>query len=140
MFTAMAAETKVESLYVCGNCDLSETSPVLLAAAISNVKNVTLGGFNVHLHHVEALFSAIIAEDKPLTKLKVSTCSTGRVDPDILGIAVNSLEEVTIYKNTPETIRSYQISAIISRLVEGETKLKVMPLRLGPGWWAEQRL
>ena len=25
LFTAMAMETNVESLYVCGNCDLSET-------------------------------------------------------------------------------------------------------------------
>ena len=128
LFTAMAVETNVESLYVCGNCDLSETSPVLLASAISNVKDVTFGGFNVGLQHVEALFSAIIAGDTPLTKLKVSTCSTVRVDPVILGRAVNRLEEVTIYRNSVETISSDQISAIISILVEEETKLKVLRL------------
>ena len=128
LFTAMALETNVESLYVCGNCDLSETSPVLLASAISNVKDVTFGGFNVGLQHVEALFSAIIAGDTPLTKLKVSTCSTVRVDPVILGRAVNRLEEVTIYRNSVETIRSDQISAIISILVEEKTKLKVLRL------------
>ena len=128
LFTAMALETNVESLYVCGNCDLSETSPVLLASAISNVKDVTFGGFNVGLQHVEALFSAIIAGDTPLTKLKVSTCSTVRVDPVILGRAVNRLEEVTIYRNSVETISSDQISAIISILVEEETKLKVLRL------------
>ena len=128
LFTAMAMETNVESLYVCGNCDLSETSPVLLASAISNVKDVTFGGFNVGLQHVEALFSAIIAGDTPLTKLKVSTCSTVRVDPVILGRAVNRLEEVTIYRNSVETIRSDQISAIISILVEEKTKLTVLRL------------
>ena len=128
LFTAMALETNVESLYVCGNCDLSETSPVLLASAISNVKDVTFGGFNVGLQHVEALFSAIIAGDTPLTKLKVSTCSTVRVDPVILGRAVNRLEEVTIYRNSVETIRSDQISAIISILVEEKTKLTVLRL------------
>jgi hypothetical protein len=128
LFTEMAAKTNVESLYVCGNCDLSEISPVLLASAISNVKNVTFGGFNVGLHHVEALFSVIIAEDKSLVKLKVSTSSTVSVDPVLLGRAVNRLEEVTIYRNCVETIRSDQISAIISRLVDGETKLKVLRL------------
>ena len=128
LFTAMAVETNVESLYVCGNCDLSETSPVLLASAISNVKDVTFGGFNVGLQHVEALFSAIIAGDTPLTKLKVSTYSTVRVDPVILGRAVNRLEEVTIYRNSVETISSDQISAIISILVEEKTKLKVLRL------------
>jgi hypothetical protein len=128
LFTAMAVETNVESLYVCGYCDLSETSPVLLASAISNVKDVTFGGFNVGLQHVEALFSAIIAGDTPLTKLKVSTYSTVRVDPVILGRAVNRLEEVTIYRNSGETISSDQISAIISILVEEETKLKVLRL------------
>ena len=128
LFTAMAVETNVESLYVCGYCDLSETSPVLLASAISNVKDVTFGGFNVGLQHVEALFSAIIAGDTPLTKLKVSTYSTVRVDPVILGRAVNRLEEVTIYRNSVETIRSDQISAIISILVEEKTKLTVLRL------------
>jgi len=128
LFTAMSVETNVESLYLCGNCDLSETSPVLLASAISNVKNVTFGVFNVRLQHVQALFSAIIAEDKLLTKLKVSTCSTVKVDPVILGRALNRLEEVTIYRNDAETIRSDQISAIISILVDGETKLKVLRL------------
>jgi len=128
LFTAMAADTRVESLYVCGNCDLSETSPALLASAVSKVKDAALGGFNIGIQHVEALLSAIIVEDKPLIKLKVSTLSTARIDPDILGRAVNKLEEVTIYKLNNDSINSDKITAIISRLVEGETKLKVLKL------------
>jgi len=128
LFTAMARDTKVASLYVCGNCDLSETSPALLASALSNVKNVTFGGFNVGPQHVEALLLAISAEVRPLAKLKLSTSATVSVDPVILGRGVNRLEELTIYRNCVLAIRSDQISAIISRLVEGETKLKVLRL------------
>ena len=80
--------------------------------------------FGVDLQHIDALFSAIIDEDRPLRKLELHCWIIRKLDPDILGRALNRLDEVTIHN----AVNNDQMSAIIRILVDGESRLKRLRL------------
>jgi hypothetical protein len=105
-----------------------EISPALFASAVSNVDEVKLRGLDIH-QQLQALFSAITEEQRPLRKLNLISSFMFNIDtiePEVLGTAFNRLEEVT----TADTwVPQEQITAILSKLVAGESILKRMMLK-----------
>ena len=100
----------------------------LFGAALSNVAKVRLEepyvGF-ITIQQLMALFKAIIAEDRPLKKLDFTADPRPSIDADVMGSALNKLEEVTISYFCDS---GAQVSAIIRNLVDGESKLKRLML------------
>ena len=68
-------------------------------------------------------------EDRTLRKLEVDTWLTCSLDPDILGRAINRLEEVTFVRYR---VSKAQLVAILRLLVGGESRLKRHRMHLDP--------
>jgi len=104
-----------------------EIDPELFAAAVSNVVKVNLEGSFIS-RQLMALFKAIIAKDRPLKKLNVSASLAPIMDPDIMGSALNMLEEVTISYFVDGGHQRRAITSILRKLVDGESRLKRLML------------
>ena len=117
----MAENTNVKALEVDDQHHVDMINPVLFASAISNVVNVSLMEVEITSEQMEALFAAISYQDRPLRKLEVNTSLTRDIDPALVGLALNRLDEVRTYG---PWISAAQITAIIRNLVQGTSRLK----------------
>ena len=107
LFNAFAENTSVEFMVVMEDPYVSKMNPELFGAAISDVVEVKL--MDITSQQLEALFSAILVEGKSLKKLTVLTSPKPSINPELMGRALNMLEEVTtLCWNSRE-----QIAAII---------------------------
>ena len=127
LFTVLDEKTYSLKLELYEYCDFSNISPGLFASAISNVAEVLLCSYALPHEKMEALLAAIAGGDRAMRKLKVPTVLTCSIDSDILANAFKRLEEVTIYADQLD-INSQDLSAILSTLVEGESRLKRLML------------
>jgi len=117
LFSDMGVNTSVKNLGV--YCDISEISPEVFTAAISNVEVVTLAfEFFSSQQQMEALYSAILGGGGQLKNLTVRM-NHYRIDSEIMGRALNMLEEVWIDDADYE-----QAAAVLRNVVRGETRLK----------------
>ena len=129
LFTAIAEKTNLEFLELGGQEQMSKMDPELFAAALSNVVKVRLEESyvgEITIQQLMALFKAIIAEDRPLKKLELTADPKPSIDADIMGSALNKLEEVTIIYFCDDSRE--QVSAIIRKMVDGESRLKRLML------------
>ena len=123
LFIAIAKKTNLKRLRV---VDAYKISPALFASAISNVDDVMLDYGGITSQQMEALFVAITEKERPMRKLYLGRCNTMHtIEPEILGIALNKLEEVT---SSNTWVKREQITAIIRKLVCAESKLKKLML------------
>jgi len=128
LFSNMGVNTSVKNLGV--YCDISEISPEVFTAAISNVEVVTLAfEFFSSQQQMEALYSAIMGGGGQLKKLTVRM-NHYSIDYETMGRALNMLEEVEIHDADSE-----QAAAVLRNLVRGETRLK--RLRFIRGYWGD---
>ena len=105
-----------------GNCP-AMLSPDLFASAVCNVEYVVLG--LISHEQMEALFTAIIDDDKQIEELDISSCLTHNIEAALMGEAVNRLEEFSVVNTL---VTRDQVNAIIDKIVMGESKLKKLML------------
>jgi len=132
LFTAIAMNTTLKLLDIEHFRPLSILGSGLFASAISNVDEVILDDFDLTFedlvkNKMEALFSLIRKEERPLTKLTVDACLCYGIDPDMLGIALNRLEEVTV-TSYHDWLTLDQVNAILKNLAGGESEVKRLML------------
>jgi len=134
LFTAMAKNTSLKLLDIEHFGPLSSLGPGLFASAISNVDEVILNEglgwdriMNQIKYKMEALFSVIRIEERPLTKLTVDASLICGIDPDVLGTALTRLEEVTV-TSYHDWLRLAQVNAILKNVTDGESKMKRLML------------
>jgi len=131
LFTAMAKNTSLKLLDIEDFRPLSMLEPGLFASAITNVDDVLLyeesGRESIMKNKMEALFSIIRIEERPLTKLTVdSSYLICEIDPDVLGTALARLEEVNV--NISCFLSLDQTNAILNNVTDGECKIKRLML------------
>jgi len=123
LFSTMAEDTNVKELKVSDHL-LSTVNQVVFASAICNVSDVSFVGCRlVTSELLEAVFVVLAKEDRPLRNVIVTTWefpSCG-IDPALLALAVNRMEEVRIYGLW---FSAAQITAILRNLVQGTSRLK----------------
>ena len=120
LFSAIAENKCSIKLLMVWNYSTTTLSPQLFASAVSNVEEVMLGTWNIKHEQMEALFLALTKGERCLRKLDLFSCNTDDIEPALMGEAVNRLEEFTVM-NTLVTCD--QISAILGKIVKGESKL-----------------
>jgi len=121
LFSTMAENTSVKALDLFDQHQVSLINPVLFASGLSSVVELSIFEDEVTSEQMTALLTAISSEDRPLRSLKVCTRLTCDIDPALLGLALNRLEEVKTYG---PWISAAQITAIISDLVQGKSRLR----------------
>ena len=83
----------------------------------------------INSQQTEALLAVITRSQRPLRKLElVSVAGFANIDPGIVGRAINRLEEVTIVN-----VSVAQMTAILSILVNGESRLQKLRVVVGMG-------
>jgi len=128
LFTAMAKITSLKSMVFDDFRPFSMLEPGLFASAISNLDGVALyDGSGLEMKNkMEALFSILRIEERPLTKLTVDYDLICEIDPDVLGTALARLEEVTV--TASDCFRFDQVNAILKTVTDGECKIKSLML------------
>ena len=88
--------SRLKSLYLGFNLNLSSVDEELLARAVTILVEINLENTKLTQEQSEAVFAAIIERDPPLEKLNMRGNNLSLVEPSILGRAVNNLEEVNL--------------------------------------------
>jgi len=120
-----------------GDCEgVSYVDPQLLVTVVNRLEKLRLWRFltseQVELlfrtmaenTYVKALKVCIRVKDRPLRKLKLIGM-VNDMDPALLGLAINRLEEAWI---TGYLLNAAQLTAILTNLVQGESSLKKLML------------
>jgi len=121
LFHAIAGnKSNLRNLYLSGK-SIVGLEPQLLTSAICKVREVSLDDMRIQEHMV-ALFRAITGEEEnQLMKLSMFDCNISDIEPNLVGEALNRLEEVS----TGDTyVTREQIRAILVRAVGDQSKLK----------------
>jgi len=127
LFTTIAQkESPVKELTVIG-FTLGELSPTLVASAVSNVKELKLACCSGE--QMLALLQEIAENERPLTKLHLSCCHMNYIDPDLVGKALNKLEEVTFASCVSGWVSQELATAILRGVLEEGSKLKKLMLK-----------
>jgi len=103
--------------------NISSVEPELFARAVTILKDVNLGSTNLTNKQVTALFQKM-SQNCPLKTLNLSLIKLSSVEPELLAIAVNRLEDVNL-KFT--NLSTEQMTSILSHVQE-DTKLKKLQL------------
>ena len=127
LLTVMTKDTSIKVLEINWVETIDNISPALFASAISNVVEVTSDYDCVENEQMNALIAAITSDERRLKMLTLDTCVIKNLDPDMLGIALNRLEEVTVTSHY-ECLSEVHVNAIIRTLVGGKSKLKKLML------------
>ena len=100
--------------------DISTFDPGLLAGLIAHLEEVFMYQNPLTCQQSESIFNAIAGNSK-LKTLHIEGTSFERLDPDLVGRAVTSLEEAHM---SHKDLTVHQIEAIFARIVQGKTRLK----------------
>jgi len=122
IFTAIAhRETPMNELTVVG-FELTELSPTLFASAASSVKELRL--FHCSGDKMLALLQEIAETERPLVKLEIDSCRIKNIDPNLVGKALNKLEEVNIEGCKHGWVSHELLTATLRGVLENQSKLK----------------
>jgi len=103
--------------------NISSVEPELFARAVTILKDVNLGSTNLTNKQVTALFQKM-SQNCPLKTLNLSCINLSYVEPELLAIAVNRLEDVDLEFTDLST---EQMTSILSHVKE-DTKIQVLGL------------
>jgi len=101
--------------------DISTFDPGLLAGLIAHLEDVFMYQNPLTSQQCESIFNAIAGSNSKLKTLHIEGTSFERLDPDLVGRAVTSLEEAHM---SHKDLTVYQIEAIFARIVQGKTRLR----------------
>ena len=94
LFRAISLGSSLKKLALI-DLNLSQVSPILLARAVSQLKDVHIQATQLTIQQAEAVFSTI-CEDSQLRYLDMRLDLLALVSPDLLAMAVNRLEQVAL--------------------------------------------
>ena len=126
IMTAILAEgRRVKKLNISWN-NLSTVDPNLLARVLTGLQEVKMFMAELTVTQMEAILTAICAEDCLVKKLDISYTNLSSVDPGLLARAVNRLEEV---KMSVTYLTTSQVEAVLRQSLV-QTSLRKLKLEL----------
>jgi len=128
VFSAIAEKANpMKKLSVTG-VDVALLSPVVLAAAATNVKELEL--YDWSEDQMKALLRGIIDKEGPLSKLEIccNIRDVHNIDPDLVGSALNKVEDVVVVDGLSLELVTAVLKGVVD--VEGTSKLKRLWLKM----------
>jgi hypothetical protein len=126
IFTAIANRENPMKEFTVVGISMTELSPILFASAVSNVKELKLACCSTD--QMLALLQEIVENERPLVKLGLSCCHMNNIDPDLVGKALNKLEEVTFGSCRFGWISHELVTATLRGVLEDGSNLKKLML------------
>lgn len=105
---------------------VDDLSPTLFASAGSNVKKLVLSVCDED--QMLALLQGIVDSGRPLAKLHLTSCSMDSINQELVGKALNKLDEVVVSNCRYGWVSHDQLTATFRGVLEEESKLKNLML------------
>ena len=110
------------------NCNLKGVHPTNLSKCVNALEKVDFDHSRIGSFQLKCILTSI-TEKTNLKHLDISDIDLSNIDPDILGGAVNNIEEVHLAMTVQASLTTNQLKAILLQLAQSpNSKLKVLNL------------